>query len=204
VTGITDALLDTFAHDGRACPHFHVPLQSGDDGVLRAMRRVYTAEDYRLTAGRIRDRLPQATLGSDIIVGFPGEGEAAFAATCRMVEDLDFANLHIFRFSARSGTDAAHLVGAVPESAKRDRAVRLDSLWRSLRRRLLDAYVGRTEDVLVETQRDGTSRGHTAGYLEATFTSERPSPVGTVCRVRITRATESGLEGVHDEPDRAD
>jgi threonylcarbamoyladenosine tRNA methylthiotransferase MtaB len=198
VTGVTDALLDAFAGDARLCPHFHVPLQSGDDAVLHAMRRLYTATEYRSTVARIRDRLPDATLGSDVIVGFPGEDEAAFAATCRMVEDVGFSNLHVFRFSPRPGTQAADLGGGVLESTKRDRALRLAAVWRPLRQRLLDAHVGKTEDVLTETQREGRFRGHTAGYLEAAFTSEEPVSVGVLCRVRITRATEDGLEGVHD------
>ena len=198
VTGVTDALLDAFAGDARLCPHFHVPLQSGDDAVLRAMRRPYTAADYRGMVARIRNRLPHATLGADVIVGFPGEDEAAFAATCRMIEDVGFANLHVFRFSPRPGTEAADLTGAVPESTKRDRALRLASVWRPSRQRLLDAHVGKTEDVLTETQREGQFHGHTAGYLEAAFTSEEPVSVGVLCRVRITSASEDGLEGVHD------
>ncbi|MCX6091808.1 MAG: tRNA (N(6)-L-threonylcarbamoyladenosine(37)-C(2))-methylthiotransferase MtaB [Candidatus Bipolaricaulota bacterium] len=198
VTGVTDALLDAFAGDARLCPHFHVPLQSGDDAVLRAMRRPYTAADYRGMVARIRNRLPHATLGADVIVGFPGEDEAAFAATCRMIEDVGFANLHVFRFSPRSGTEAADLTGAVPESTKRDRALRLAFVWRPSRQRLLDAHVGKTEDVLTETQREGRFHGHTAGYLEAAFTSEEPVSVGVLCRVRITSASEDGLEGVHD------
>ncbi|MCX6100616.1 MAG: hypothetical protein NTV92_04220 [Candidatus Bipolaricaulota bacterium] len=153
---------------------------------------------------RIRNRLPHATLGADVIVGFPGEDEAAFAATCRMIEDIGFTNLHVFRFSPRPGTEAADLTGAVPESTKRDRALRLASVWRPLRQRLLDAHVGKTEDVLTETQREGRFHGHTAGYLEAAFTSEEPVSVGVLCRVRITSASEDGFEGVHDRAHCAD
>ncbi len=204
VTGITDQLLDAFEADGRLCPHFHIPLQSGDDAVLRAMRRPYTAASYRDVVARIRRRLPDATLGTDIIVGFPGEDDAAFAATCRMVEDVGFSNLHVFRFSPRPGTEAASLPGAVSESTKQDRALRLAAVWGPVRQRLLDARLGKIEDVLAETQREGRYYGHTATYIALAFTSAEAVRAGSLCRVRVTRAAEDGLEGVHDESHRAD
>lgn len=204
VAGLTDELLAVCEKDARFCPHFHVPLQSGDDGVLRAMRRPYTSAEYRETVRRVRERLPHATLGADVIVGFPGEDEAAFDATCRVVEDVGFSNLHVFRFSSRKGTEAASLSAAVPEATARDRAARLASLWRPIRRRVLDARVGKIEDVLTEARRGSKFYGHTAGYLEAAFTSGEPVPAGTVCRVRVAKATEDGLEGVHDHSHGAD
>jgi threonylcarbamoyladenosine tRNA methylthiotransferase MtaB len=204
VTGITDALLDAFAADARLCAHFHMPLQSGDDRVLRAMRRSCTADAYRETVSRIRRRLPDAMFGSDVIVGFPGEDEDAFAATCRMVEDVGFSNLHVFRFSPRSGTEAARLPHAVPEAVKRDRALRLGAVWEPQRKRLLDARVGKIEDVLVEARQDGRLFGHGAAYLDVAFTSTRALSEGELCRVRVTRASESGLEGVHDDQHSAD
>jgi threonylcarbamoyladenosine tRNA methylthiotransferase MtaB len=199
VTGITDGLLSVFAADARLCPHFHVPLQSGDDDVLRAMRRTYTAAAYRDAVARIRCRLPHATIGSDIIVGFPGEDDAAFAATCEMVEDIGFSNLHVFRFSPRPGTEADGLPGAVSDSTKQDRALHLAAIWNPVRRRLLDACLGNVEDVLIETRRNGRYYGHTASYIETAFTSAEAVRVGALCRVRVTAATEHGLEGVHDE-----
>jgi threonylcarbamoyladenosine tRNA methylthiotransferase MtaB len=131
-------------------------------------------------------------------VGFPGEDEAAFAATCCLIEEVGFSNLHVFRFSARQGTEAAELRPTVPESVKRERADRLSRVWHAVRRRLLDARVGGAEDVLTETRRDGRYVGHSAGNLEVTFTSDERVPDATLCRVRITGATEAGLEGIHD------
>ena len=204
VTGITDDLLDVFVNDSRFAPHFHLPLQSGDDRVLHSMRRPYTISSFRSAVARISNRLPYATFGTDIIVGFPGETDAAFDATCRAVDDIGFANLHVFRYSARPGTEAARLAPIVPESVKRDRAERLSLLGNAVRRRALDARLGGIEDVLVEGQRGGRWSGHTGTYLEAVFASDDPVCVGTLCRVRITGASERGLEGVHDGPHRAD
>ncbi len=199
VAGVTDDLIDAFADDERLCPHLHIPLQSGDDDILRAMRRPYTGADYRAAVARVRSRLPHATFGSDVMVGFPGEDEAAFAATCRMVEDIAFLNLHIFRFSPRPGTEAAEWRAVVAGSVKRGRADRLAAGWRPVRRRLLDARVGKVEDVLTEARRDGRYLGHSAGYFEVTFVSDAQIPDATLCRVRITGVTEDGLEGVHDD-----
>jgi threonylcarbamoyladenosine tRNA methylthiotransferase MtaB len=204
LAGITDGLLDAFVDDARLCRHFHIPLQSGSDRVLRAMRRPTPVAAYRAAVAQIRARVPDATFGSDVIVGFPGEDEAAFAATCRMVEEVGFSNLHVFRFSPRPGTEAARLRPAVPESVKRDRADRLASIWRPVRRRLLDARLGKVEDVLTEAEHEGRFRGHSAGYLQVTFASDARVPEATLCRVRITGASDDGLEGVHDDQHRSD
>jgi threonylcarbamoyladenosine tRNA methylthiotransferase MtaB len=204
VAGVTDGLLDVFAGDERLCPHFHIPLQSGSDHVLRAMRRPYTVAAYRAAVAHIGARLPDATLGSDLIVGFPGEDEAAFSATCRIVEEVGFSNLHVFRFSPRPGTEAAGLRPVVPESVKRDRADRLASVWRPVRRRLLDARLGKVEDVLTEAEHEGRFQGHSAGYFKVTFASDAQVPDATLCRVCITGASDDGLEGVHHDQHCAD
>ena len=120
VSGLSDDLLDVAKSDRRFCPHFHVPLQSGDDAVLREMRRPYTSAQYRRALENVRRRLPDATFGADVIVGFPGEDDAAFAATCRMIEDVGFANLHVFRFSSRLG----HRGGPPPGEGARSRETR--------------------------------------------------------------------------------
>ncbi len=204
VAGVTGDLLDAFAEDARLCRHFHIPLQSGDDGILRSMRRPYALGDYRAAADRVCRRLPDATLGTDLIVGFPGESEGAFRATCRAVEEMRFANLHVFRFSPRPGTEAVTLPDRVSESAKRRRAEELAAVWQPVRRGLLDARVGATEDVLVEERRDARWSGHSAGYFSVSFASADLLRVGEICSVRITKAAPDGLEGVHDTSERTD
>ena len=108
------------AHPG-VCHHFHVCLQSGDDGVLRAMRRGYTADRYRRLIGLLRDAMPDATFTTDLIVGFPGESDEAFARTCALAEEIGFIKIHIFPFSPRPGTVAAALGERVPETVKEAR-----------------------------------------------------------------------------------
>jgi len=199
--GVTDELLSVF-EDPRACPHFHIPLQSGDDGVLRRMRRGYTVEAYRRCVARIAEAIPPATFGTDIIVGFPGEDAAAFARTLDAVAAIDYANLHVFRYSERPGTAAADLPGRVPESVKRVRAETLDARWAIARRRLLDSRLSTTQDVLVEEGRDGRWRGHTPDYLYVTFGSHGEIPIGCVRSVRIVGTADDRLEG--EDRDRDD
>jgi len=201
VSGLTDELLDAFSADRRVCRHIHVPLQSGDDRILAAMRRGYAAAGYEERIARTRERLPDATFGADAMVGFPGEDEAAFRRTCELVERVGFANLHVFRYSPRTGTEAVRLPGVVPERAKRARAERLDASWRRALRRLLDNRIGSTQDVLVEECRNGQWLGYTRDYIHASFESATPISLGVERPVRITGAGEGRLEGVSDDRD---
>jgi len=197
--GITPELIDPFVDQRRACPHFHIPLQSGDDRILRRMRRGYTIRSYREKIDLIRARLPDATFGTDIIIGFPGEDEAAFQATCRLVEEIGFSNLHVFRYSPRSGTEAATFAGRIEEGLKRHRADALDRLWRGVLGRLLDSRVGSTQDVLVEGRRNGDWYGYTRDYLHVSFTSDRPVRIGEERSIRITGVDEAVLKGEDDK-----
>jgi threonylcarbamoyladenosine tRNA methylthiotransferase MtaB len=144
----------------------------------------------------VRDRLADASFGTDLIVGFPGEDDQAFQETLRVIEEVRYANLHVFRFSPRTGTVAAGLPGRVPEAVQKDRAARIEATWAPIRRSILDEKIGKTEDVLVEGRRNGWFRGYTSDYLFASFKSCEELATGAVCSVRITAATPEGLEGV--------
>jgi threonylcarbamoyladenosine tRNA methylthiotransferase MtaB len=204
VEGLTRALVDAFRLDARLCRHFHVPAQSGDDDVLAAMKRPYTAANYRRAIDGVRDVLPDATFGTDLIVGFPGETEPAFARTCLLVEDVRFSNLHVFRYSSRAGTPAAALAGQVPAEVQRRRAERLLDVWGPVLRDLLDGRRGTVEDVLVEERDGDLYRGYTSDYVRVVFSSATPCPVGAECRVRITATSTEGLEGVSEHRDDPD
>ena len=192
--GITRPLVESFA-DERACPHFHIPLQSGDDRILRRMRRGYTTSIYLDRIRMVRDLLPEASFGTDIIVGFPGEDEGAFRATCRIVEEAGFSNLHVFRYSPRPGTEAAGFDDQVEGPVKRMRAERIDRIWRETLGTLLDSRVGSTQDVLVEGDRDGRWYGYTRDYLRVSFAAERELVVGEERPVRITGVEKGILKG---------
>jgi threonylcarbamoyladenosine tRNA methylthiotransferase MtaB len=193
--GITAGLVAAFIEDPRACPHFHIPLQSGDDTVLRRMQRGYTSSFYRSRVELIRRAIPQATFGADVIVGFPGEDEVAFARTCEMIEEVGFANLHIFRYSPREGTEAASFAAAVPEQDKKRRAGILDELGRSVRRRLFNDLIGSEQVVLIEEKKDEYFRGYTRGYIDTHLPTGGTMNTGDEVRIAITGATDTYLLG---------
>jgi len=199
-SGLTDQLLAVFASDERACPHFHVPLQSGDDEILARMRRSTNTAGYRDRIVAIRRRLADATFGADVIVGFPGESAAAFERTCWLVDEIGFANLHVFRYSPRAGTQAAELSQRVPESEKKTRATRLEALGARVRERVLRGWAGKTERVLIETVAGGTASGYTRGYLPTRIAANtRSTRPGDELPVRVTRIVDGHLEGVTED-----
>lgn len=134
----------------RLCPHLHLPLQSGSDRILQRMGRPYRLADFLQICEQIQDTLPNPALSTDLLVGFPGEREEDFLATCRAVERIGFSKVHIFPFSARPGTPAAQLPERVPPPVLRRRCTELAELANSLRRRYLQSLLGEPAQVLVE------------------------------------------------------
>jgi threonylcarbamoyladenosine tRNA methylthiotransferase MtaB len=197
--GLTVPLIEAFGADERACPHFHVPLQSGDDRILQRMARGYTIFDYLQAIDAIRERIPHATFGTDVIVGFPGEDEAAFANTQGAIEAVGFTNLHAFRYSPRPGTAAVDLSDAVPEDVKHRRAGSLVRRWRERLHSQLDSRIGSTQHVLVEERRGGEWRGYTSDYLYVRFSSREEIPIGSIRPVRIVEVVEDHLEGTAND-----
>jgi threonylcarbamoyladenosine tRNA methylthiotransferase MtaB len=197
--GITEALVKTCSHHAPICPHFHIPLQSGDDETLQAMSRGYTVGSYLEALQRVRRGIPQATFGTDIIVGFPGETDAAFENTLQRIREIGYANIHVFRFSPRRGTPAAALPNQVPAEVKRRRADAVLECWEDTLTHTLDNRIGSSQDVLVEEHREATWRGYTHDYLHVRFHSDRRIPIGSISSVRITGRTGSILEGVDDD-----
>jgi threonylcarbamoyladenosine tRNA methylthiotransferase MtaB len=158
---VDDRLLELIAESsGRVCAHLHLPLQSASDRVLALMRRPYQAADFRATVKRIRQALPQIALSTDVMVGFPTESEADFQATYDFCAEIAFMRLHVFRYSARPGTDAAAMDVQVAAEAKNERSCKLRALGESLAQRDLEARIGSTELVLVERSGHATSESY--------------------------------------------
>lgn len=169
---VDDALIDVLAEsDGRVCRHLHLPLQAGSTKVLREMRRPYDAEFFERLVGRLRDRVPNISLSTDIIAGFPGETDAEFEETLRLARACRFSKIHAFPYSRREGTPAASRADQVPDAVKAERTARLLALSDELRAADFDRRAGTAELVLVES--DG--RGMTESYHEVTVPAgERP------------------------------
>jgi threonylcarbamoyladenosine tRNA methylthiotransferase MtaB len=179
---VGDALIDLMAAEPRLCPHLHLPLQSGDDDVLRAMRRRYNAAQFRRTVERVRRRVDEPSFTTDVIVGFPTENDEAFERTLEFCRSIGFARVHPFPYSHRAGTDASTLPD-LPAAVKRERLGRLERQARSEAESVCRRFVGREVEVLVESGR----RGYTERYLHAEVVDGAPEP-GRLVRVRATDA----------------
>ena len=191
--GIHAALISAMAEHPALCHHFHICLQSGDDGVLRAMRRGYTAGRFRRVIGSIRARIPDAEFTTDIIVGFPGETEDAFHNTCTLIEDIGFLKLHIFKFSPRAGTRAATMSLQISEVVKEERSQQLFALQHSLFQRYAERQIGTIASILVE-RTGAQGNGLTPQYVRVLAPFPAAS-VGTIQTVRITGYGDEYLRG---------
>ena len=188
---VTDALLDVVTASPVVAPHFHLPLQSGSDRILRRMRRPYTGAMYRRLVERLATALPRVGLGTDVIAGFPGEGEADFAATLDVVGALPLSYLHVFPYSPRTGTEAARLEDRVDSRTITRRAARLREAGRAASRAFRERLRGRVEEALVLETRQGAGLvGLTGNYVEVVF----PGPDtlrGQLVRVRVTEVEDT-------------
>ena len=165
---VPDRLLDLLADSDVVCPHLHICAQAGDDRILKAMRRNYDTAYYRDLLARVRERLPEAALGSDIIVGFPGEDETAFEGSLDYFASLPLTYFHVFPYSSRRTTAASSLPGQLPAPVKKARGRRMRELGAEKKRQFLSRFIGRTVSVLVESKADertGLRRGFTGNYL---------------------------------------
>ena len=166
---ITRELLDLW-DDPRLCPHFHIPLQSGSDYVLRQMHRRYTTAQYAEAVDRVRSRVPGASITADVIVGFPTEEDLHFRECTRFVGQMEFASIHVFPYSVRPGTSAAHLKPKVGEGTKRERMEEMLTIARKQASAFRHMSLGTTRRVLWEKSdfRDGrrVSLGLTDNYLK--------------------------------------
>lgn len=150
----------------RTLPHVHLPLQSGDDGVLRRMGRRYVSAEFAAIVGRVREAIPGVAVHADAIVGFPTEDEAAWARSLVFIRSVDLAGLHVFRYSARPGTAATRMAGHIDEATKKRRAGELLAVAAEARARWAAAHVGAVGDVLFETRIEGGRWvGHAADHV---------------------------------------
>lgn len=165
---VPDRLLELMADSKIVCPHLHICAQAGDDAILKAMRRNYDGAYYRDLLARVREHLPDAALGSDIIVGFPGETDAQFENSLAYFESLPLTYFHVFPFSSRRSTVAASLADQLPAAVKKSRARRMRDLGATKKHEFYSKFLGQRASVLVEEKIDqpnGMRRGFTRNYL---------------------------------------
>jgi threonylcarbamoyladenosine tRNA methylthiotransferase MtaB len=194
-TFVTDAMVDFFASSEKFCRHLHIPLQSGDNGILKAMRRPYTRDQYIEQIEKLADRIPDMGIGGDVMVGFPGESDAAFQNTYDLIADHPMTYLHVFPYSPRGKTPAARMPDQVDPQVKKQRGAMLRELGQQKVSNFQERFIGQTLPVLFENRRNGESlRGLTDNYIRVTA----PGPDAAcekVVDVRLDRVENGSVIG---------
>ena len=165
---VSNELIDRVAGSQVFCRHFHIPLQSGDNDVLKSMNRPYTREMFYDLICRIHDRIPDAAIGADVLVGFPGESDAAFDQTVSLIASLPITYLHVFPFSPRKGTPAHDFADQIPHSIVKTRCSALRALGKVKKKSFYRSHVGKEVNILIEGVRDevtGMLKGLTSNYI---------------------------------------
>ncbi|MEI6915702.1 MAG: MiaB/RimO family radical SAM methylthiotransferase, partial [Armatimonadota bacterium] len=192
---VKSELLEAIANSPNACPHLHLALQSGDDEVLKRMNRHYTAAQFEEVAANARSVMPDVSLTTDVIAGFPGETEQAFENTRNLMERVRFTRTHCFTYSPRPGTPGALMDGVVPITIAKKRTRELIRVAALLGKQCRSEAVGTLQQVIVEqSKNEGEWSGLTATYLETSLHSTDDLQ-GRVASVRITGLTDSGVTG---------
>ena len=191
---ITDETIARMKAQPKLCPQFHLALQSGCDATLKRMNRHYTTAEYADLCQRLRKHFPDCALTTDVMVGFPGETDEEFEASCRFVEEIAFSRVHVFAYSRRPGTVADRLPGQVDNQEKARRSKQMIAVCRQSAESYAETYINTTIPVLLETPYpDGTIDGHTDTYLTVRVKTDKPS--GSVVNVHISSRKGDELYG---------
>jgi tRNA-2-methylthio-N6-dimethylallyladenosine synthase len=197
---VTGRLIDTAARLPKVCEHIELPVQSGDDAVLRRMGRGYTVAQYRDLVARIRAAMPGAGIATDVIVGFPGETATQFEATYRLLEELRFDMVHVAAYSRRHGTPAERLPDDVSLEEKERRRRAVDDLQQRIVGEINAELLGTTVEVLVEDRHRGKWRGRTRSNKLVFFDVGGTDRRGELVQVRITRTGPWSLQAESVQP----
>ena len=194
MTEIDDHLIDLMKKDHRIARHFHIPLQSGCDTVLKRMNRPYTTKEFLERIEYIRKEIPGISISTDLIVGFPGETDEEFKKTCDFLKECQFSFLHIFPYSLRSGTKAASMENQIDPKIKKNRAAICAEINEELYDKYKESYLDKEVTVLFEKNEDGYTFGHSSEYLPVLVKGEYPR--STFVKVKISELKNHQLYGV--------
>ena len=194
---LSDELIDLLKTDTRICNHVHLPLQSGSDEILRAMRRPYTTKNFSELTARLVKEIPEISIGTDLIVGFPGETDENFSETLNFIREQPFGKIHVFPFSARAGTVAASMPNQIPPQIKKARADLALEVSRTKAKIFSERLIGRTVEIIAETSTDGIVDGLTKNYVRV-YTPDEKISLGEVVRVKVEKIFRDGVFGIAD------
>ena len=190
---IKDETIDFIAQSKSFVPHFHIPLQSGSNEILKKMKRRYLRELYVSRVAKIREVMPDACIGVDVIVGFPGETDEHFLETYYFLNDLDISYLHVFTYSERDNTEAVLMDGVVPDAVRAKRSKMLRGLSAKKRNAFYTSQLGKEKTVLFESDnKQGYIHGFTENYVKVKAPWD-PSLVNTLHKVKLTKIDADGM-----------
>ena len=190
---IKDETIDFIAQSKSFVPHFHIPLQSGSNEILKKMKRRYLRELYVSRVAKIREVMPDACIGVDVIVGFPGETDEHFLETYYFLNDLDISYLHVFTYSERDNTEAVLMDGVVPDAVRAKRSKMLRGLSAKKRNAFYTSQLGKEKTVLFESDnKQGYIHGFTENYVKVKVPWD-PSLVNTLHKVKLTKIDADGM-----------
>lgn len=201
VSQITEEIIAVLQSSARIVNHLHIPLQSGSDEILKRMRRKYTTEEYRQKIAEVRQALPDLAITTDVIVGFPGETDEQFMEATKVIEEIAFAELHVFPYSKRTGTPAAKMEGQVTEQVKHERSQKLIQLSNSLSLRYRTIFIDKQlsvipERVFNEGAEESLLIGYSDNYIPIVFTGNREL-IGALCKVQLLEVGADHCHGTH-------
>ena len=195
---LTDEVIEFVAGSDKFVPHFHIPLQSGSNKILKLMRRRYQRELYASRVQKIKQLIPNCCIGVDVVVGFPGETDEDFLDTYKFLNELDISYLHVFTYSERTNTVAATMEGAVPQHVRAEHSTMLRSLSDKKRRFFYEQNIGTAATVLFENDvEDGWMFGFTENYVRVRARYD-PLMVNTLKQVQLTGITEDGVMDIKE------
>ena len=191
---ITDEIINFTAKSEKFLPHFHIPLQSGSDHILKAMRRRYNSDLFVRRINKIKSIMPDACIGVDVIVGFPGESEENFEETYELLKQLDVSYLHVFSYSQRENTDAVKIEPKVSQQTIAERSKILHRLSMKKKRQFYENNTGKIRQVLFETYEEGILSGHSENYISVSIKGNEDK-VNQIIPVKLVRLEDGEMIG---------
>lgn len=191
---LTDEIIYFTANSEKFLPHFHIPLQSGSDQILKAMRRRYNSDLFVRRINKIKSIMPDACIGVDVIVGFPGESEDNFQATSKLLNQLDVSYLHVFSYSQRDNTDAIKIKPKISQQTITERSKILHRLSMEKKRQFYGKNTGKIRQVLFETYEKGILSGHSENYVPVSIKGNEDE-VNQIIPVKLVRLEDGEILG---------
>ena len=190
---MTDDLINLMKNDSRICNHVHLPLQSGSDEILKAMHRPYTTKNFSELTARLVAEIPNISIGTDLIVGFPGETEKLFEETVNFIKSQPFSKIHVFPFSARKGTVAAGMKNQVDAQTKKIRTNRALEISAAKEKQFAQNLIRQTVEIIAETEENNFVDGLTKNYVRVYIPANENIRLGEIVKVQVEKIFKNGI-----------